>query len=260
MATLDEVLVPLYFLHRYQTEAAGKVLGGNEYSYVLRGDGQRVTAIVPAAQQRAALKALLGTIDPTALTLPERILNLIPPRPPGYARTRETFPSRTGVTFDPMSAAEAAADLTASLILNPQRAARLVQYHARNHDSPGLREVIDALLAETWHAGDRKGLEREIAYTIDYVVLTRLMGLALDTSAPAEVRAIATDKVVELKAYLTRSHSDPDLKYALTLIATFQSNPDRLELPQPAEIPPGQPLGDDEDVSPFSPAAKPRLR
>ena len=64
MATLDEVLVPLYFLHRYQTEAASKVLGGNEYYYALRGDGQPITAIVPASEQRRALAALLRTIDP----------------------------------------------------------------------------------------------------------------------------------------------------------------------------------------------------
>ena len=252
MATLDEVLVPLYFSHRYQTEAASKVLVGNEYTYALRGDGQPITAIVPAAEQRAALKALLATLDPAALTLPERILTLMPPRPPGYPRTREAFPSRTGLTFDPMSAAEGAADLTTSLILNPQRAARLVQYHARNSDNPGLEEVIDALLSSTWHAGSRAGLERETAHRIDYIALMRLIGLALDASAPPEVRGIAAAKIAELKAFIGTSLADADLKYGLTLINTFETNPDRLELPQAAEIPPGQPIGDDEDVSPFS--------
>ncbi len=150
MATLEEVLVPLYFLHRYQAEAAAKVLGGNEYTYAVRGDGQPITKIVAAAEQRRALKSLLATIDPSAITLPDRILNLIPPRPPGYPRTTETFASNTGVTFDPLAAAEAAADLTLSLILNPQRAARLEQYHAQNHDNPGLQEVIDTLLEATW--------------------------------------------------------------------------------------------------------------
>src|SRR5271165_3217090 len=88
MSTLDEVLVPLYFLCRYQTEAASKVLGGNEYTYALRGDGQPITKIVPAAEQRRALAALLETIKPDTLTLPDRILVLIPLRPPDYPRTR----------------------------------------------------------------------------------------------------------------------------------------------------------------------------
>ncbi len=245
MAMLENVLVPVYFVDRYQIEAASKVLGGNTYTYAVRGDGQPITEIVPAAEQRRALKALLETIDPSTLTLPDRILNLIPPRPPGYPRTVETFSSRTGVTFDPLSAAEASADMTVSLILNAQRAARLVQYHAEQHDCPGLREVIDTLMAATWRAKDRTGLQREVAHAVDYVVLTRLMDLALDQTAPTEVRAIATDKVNDLKTYLTTTHPEADLKYALDLIATFQRDPKSLQLPKPAEPPPGQPLGED---------------
>jgi hypothetical protein len=251
MATLDDVLVPLYFLHRFQTEAASKVLGGNEYTYALRGDGQPITEIVPATQQRAALQALLATLDPSALALPDRILKLIPPRPPDYPRTRETFPSRTGLTFDPVSAAEAAADLTASLLFNPERAARLEEYHARNSENPGLSEVIDAVLAATWQGGERSGLERDVAHAVDFVVLTRLLELALDTTAPPQVRSIANDRISGLKQSLS-AHPNPELAYALTLITTFETRPDQLELPKPAEIPPGQPIGDDEDYSPFN--------
>ncbi len=251
MATLDEVLVPLYFLHRYQTEAASKVLAGNEYTYAVRGDGQPITSIVPAAEQRRALKALLQTIDPTNLMIPERILNLIPPRPPGYPRTRETFPSHTGVTFDAFAGPEAAADLTVSLILNAQRAARLVQYHSQNRDNPGLDEVINTLLNATLRAKDPAGMERQIAHAVDYVVVIRLIGLALDPSAPAEVRSIATAKVNELKYDLTTSGLSVALNYAMDLIATFQRDPEELELPKPVEAPPGQPLGEDYDGWPW---------
>lgn len=254
MATLEEVLVPIYFLHRYQTEAASKVLGGNEYTYAVRGDGQPITHIVPAAEQRRALKALLETIDPTTLTLPDRILNLIPPRPPGYPRTVETFSARTGLTFDPVAAAEAAADMTVGLLLNSQRAARLVQYHAQAPDCPSLGEVIDSLLAATWRSKERTGLEHEIAHTINYVVLARLLALATDETASMEVRSIATDKVNSLKSYLTTAHPAPDLRFALDWITTFQRDPKSLQLPQPLEPPAGQPIGD-EDSWPFTPPA-----
>jgi hypothetical protein len=40
LATMEEALVPLYLHHRYQVEAAVKVIGGLEYTYALRGDGQ----------------------------------------------------------------------------------------------------------------------------------------------------------------------------------------------------------------------------
>jgi hypothetical protein len=246
MSTLEETLVPLYFLHRYQTEAASKVLGGNEYTYALRGDGQPITKIVAAAEQRRALKALLQTIDPSTLTLPDRILNLIPPRPPAYPRTRETFSSHTGLTFDPLAGVEAAAELTVSLILNSQRAARLVQYHAQAAENPDLSEVIDTLIAATWHARRPAGLEREVGNTVNYVVLTRLLGLATDSSASAEVRAVATAKIEELRAYLKAQRPD---RYALDLIARFQTDPTKLELPKPVEPPPGQPIGTEDDFA-----------
>ncbi len=244
MATLDEVLVPLYFLHRYQTEAASKSLGGLDYTYAVRGDGQLTTRIVSPAEQRRALRALLQTIDPATLTIPESILKLIPPRPPGYPRTHETFPSHTGVTFDPVAGAEAAADLTVSLILNSQRAARLVQYHAENAANPGLEEVIQTLLAATWHAKPRTGLEAEVAKTVNYVVLTRLIGLAVDDTATPQVRSIATASVERLKPAVSDA-------FALDLIARFERNPKDMVLPKLAEAPPGQPIGEDSNGWPW---------
>jgi hypothetical protein len=246
MATLDEVLVPLYFLHRYQTEAASKVLGGNEYTYALRGDGQPITRIVPAAEQRRALQALLETIDPANLTIPERILNLIPPRPPGYPRTRETFPSNTGVTFDPLAAAEAGANLTISLILNSERAARLVQYHAEDATNPGLRDTIDVLLAATWQKPDGAGLSGEVARIVRRTVLVQLLALAADNSAASEVRNIAISEVASVKTALA-THPDA---YCQQLIQAFERDPKQLALPKLADPPPGQPIGDDEDWSP----------
>ncbi len=244
MATLDEVLVPLYFLHRYQTEAASKSVGGLDYTYALRGDGQLTTQIVAPAEQRRAMKALLQTIDPSTLTIPESILKLIPPRPPGYPRTHETFPAHTGLTFDPLAGAEAAADMTVSLILNPQRAARLVQYHAENSANPGLDEVIQSLVTATWRAKPRMGLEAEVAKTVNYVVLTRLIALAVDESATPQVRSIASSAIARLKTSTTDA-------FALDLIAKFERNPKELALPKLAEAPAGQPIGSDYDVWPW---------
>ena len=112
MSSIEEVLVPMYLLHRYQIEAASKVLGGIEYNYALKGDGQIVTALIPFDQQIKALKSLLNSIHPKNLSLPESLIKLIPPRAFGYPRNRETFRSRTGVTFDILAAAETATNLT----------------------------------------------------------------------------------------------------------------------------------------------------
>ena len=63
MAEMEEVLVPLYLYHRYQVEAAASAVGGMHYIYALRGDGRQPTRPVPANEQRAALHALMATIQ-----------------------------------------------------------------------------------------------------------------------------------------------------------------------------------------------------
>jgi hypothetical protein len=99
MAQLEQTLVPLYLYHRYQTEAAIKEIGGLDYRYNLRGDGQPGPSIVDGAEQQKALAAVLKTLAPETLTLPESLLAILPPVPPGYPRTRESFPSETGLTL-----------------------------------------------------------------------------------------------------------------------------------------------------------------
>ena len=92
---IEDVLVPIYLLHRYQIEGASKVVGGLNFSYALRGDGQFITKFIEPNFQMAALDGLINTLQPEALTLREELLKLIPPRAAGRGRTRESFNSRT---------------------------------------------------------------------------------------------------------------------------------------------------------------------
>ena len=100
MATMEEALVPLYLYHRYQVEAAASAVGGMDYIYALRGDGRQPTRPVPAQEQRAALQALMATLKPSALALPDAVVKNLPPRPSGYEGSRELFPRNTGLMFD----------------------------------------------------------------------------------------------------------------------------------------------------------------
>src|SRR5947209_9209926 len=152
MATLEDVLAPLYMYHRYQVEAAAKLIGGEDYTFSLRGKGDRNPQIIAAEEQRRALAAVIETIKPEALALPESLLRLIPPRPPGYPRTREDFRIRTFPNFDALAPAEAVADHVCDFLLNQERAARLVEFHARNARYPGFAEVLDRILTSTWKA------------------------------------------------------------------------------------------------------------
>jgi hypothetical protein len=253
LATLEDSLVPVFLFHRYQTEAAVKVIGGADYRFSLRGDGQKTVEIVPAAEQLRALDAVLGTIAPQTLTLPESLLSMIPPRPSGYGRSRELFRLRTGATFDPVAAAESAAGHTIGLLLNPQRAARLVEYHARDPRNPSLTDVIDKLVAATWRAPQAKGTAAEVQRAVNIVTLYHLMSLASNESASAQARAIAAHKLNQLKTWITaqltvtqqdesrRAH----LFFALAQMKRFEENPKELSLPRPPDPPEGQPIGSD---------------
>ena len=148
---LEDVLVPIYFLHRYQIEAVAKVIGGLNFTYALRGDGQLVTEFLDPNFQIEALDGLINTLQPNSLVLREDLLKLIPPRASGRERTRESFNNRTGVTFDGVSLAETAANLTCRVLLHPERATRLIEYHARDSKQPGFEKImkrITELIAE----------------------------------------------------------------------------------------------------------------
>ena len=150
MSSIEEVLVPMYLLHRYQIEAAAKVLGGLEYNYALKGDNQVITKMLTRNQQVKALKSLLNSIHPKNLSLPEKLIKLIPPRAFGYPRTRETFKSRTGLTFDYLAAAETASNLTLKMLFNPERASRLITLKARDkNNQPGLTYVMNEIINKT---------------------------------------------------------------------------------------------------------------
>jgi hypothetical protein len=247
MSSLEEVLAPVYLFHRYQLEAASKLVGGLNYTYAVRGDGATVADILPAAEQRRALDAILKTLDPSALTVPERILKLLPPHPPQYEATREDFHSRTQITFDSMAPVEAASDMAIALLLNPERATRLVDYHSRDAKNPGLDEVIDRLIAATWKTPRVAVREAETQRTIGNVVLYRLMMLAQNVQASEQARAIAYTKLDDLRKWLlSRQTADAAERahsiYAAAQIKRFEDDPKVITVSKPADPPDGSPI------------------
>lgn len=251
MATIEEALVPMYLFHRYQVEAAAKVVGGLNYTYALRGDGQTVTEMIPVADQMKALDALIRTMSAEELALPESLLQQLPPRPFGYPRTRETFKSRTGLTFDPMAAAETAASLPAFFIFHPERAGRLVEYNARDSKQPGLSAVIDKVIAASFKAPAKSGYLRQLQYIINGQVLLHMIKLANDTKAHEQVRAITHAKILQLQSLVAgkaKSGQEQDKAHYGFMLAQIDSYLDgEMEMPQnePLGPPDGSPIGND---------------
>ena len=257
LATIEDALVPVYMLHRYQVEAAAKFVGGMDYTFAVRGDGQTPTKIVAPGEQRRALTAVLATLKASALALPEPLLKMIPPRPPDYERGREHFKVHTSPAFDALAPAEEAAEQTLQFLFNPERAARLVEFHARDAANPGLQEVLDAIVAATWKTPHPAGYAGEVARTVDSVVLYDLLSLAINDRSTTQVRAVASREAEQLKGWLTANKATGDpaqqahLAYAAWQIEQFQKDLTKLKLTAPAEPPDGPPIGDDEDFSAF---------
>ncbi|RFM30101.1 DUF5117 domain-containing protein [Deminuibacter soli] len=249
MSTLEEVLVPMYLLHRYSIEAAAKSLGGLYFTHALKNDGQTVTKMIAPGEQRKALNALLNTITPEALMLPESLISKIPPRPAGYPSGIETFAGHTGVTFDPLGAAETAAATTLSYLLDAERAARLIEYQSRSSDQPGFMAVVDALLAQTWKAAPAAGYKGQVQTLVNNLTVKYLLQLAANTRASEIVRGQALLKIDELKHWIGTAITSAapaqkaNMLFALSQMEAFKTNPDKFQPPAAAEMPPGAPIG-----------------
>ena len=208
MASIEDVLVPAYLMHRYQVQAAATVLGGRDFTYALKGDGQVPTQVIDGARQQAALDALLATLEPEALALRSELVALIPPRPPLSGASRELFPRETGYLFDPIAAAATSAELTFRMLLNPTRAARLNQQAMFDSSLPAFGELLDALLERLFDDSMRLsgGAESDgknytqmlISQRIQSDLLTHLLALAGHAEAGPQVRADAWAAVVEM--------------------------------------------------------------
>jgi len=248
IAQLEDTLVPLYLLHRYQMEATAKEIGGLDYRYQVRGGIEKAPASVSANEQNRALKAVTRTLTPEFLVFTEALLKQLPPRPPGLPRTQESFPANTGPTFDPIAAAECAADLTLADLFNVQRASRLAEQHARDPKNLSLNEVIDAVFAAIGTQGHAtSGAPDSMARIVQRSVYVRateaLLTLAADPHASTETRTITY-------ARLRKIQNQPNPKsaadeYVSHRIELFFNDPTKFVVSPPIEAPPGMPIGDD---------------
>jgi uncharacterized protein DUF4953/uncharacterized protein DUF5117 len=250
---LEARLLPLYLHHRYQLEAAAKLVGGLDFSYAVRDGADSaptaVRTIVPGTRQREALAAVLDCVDPAFLTIPPRVLALIPPRADGFAGgIAEFFPSRTGVGFDPLAAAGNAADVALAALLNPLRAARLVQYRAESPDVPSLADVLRAVVARTFGPeppdDQQAGMPSAIRREVQRVTVQRLRALA-ETAPSLEVRAEAESALRRLAGELRAPVGDPRHRMLLRQeIERFLARPYPNAKPtEPDAVPQGPPIG-----------------
>lgn len=247
MAMLEDVLVPVYFYHRYQIEAVTKLVGGMEYNYALRGDGQVVTKALSKEEQLKALNAVIDCLEPKFLELPDPISKLVPPRPAGYDFTRELFKKRTGLAFDALSPAETAADLPLSFLFNPQRLSRMAIYEVQNKGL-GVAEMMNILISKTWKSQGLTGMQRLIQLQTQQVLVTYLLAASINDNNSFAVKGTLQKVLKDLKAFIeaqSKTTIDEVYKGHLLLALERMNKPENAKPTIHKEIPPGAPIGCD---------------
>ena len=242
LSKLEDVFVPLYFYHRYQTEAAIKLIGGLDYTYAVKGASGIVVQIISKEEQEAALNEIMHTLEVKTLKIPQRILELFPPRAMGYERTRESFKSNTNVAFNSLGPAATASNMTLRLLLNAERANRLVEQYALSKSNLSLNEVLSQLIKHTFTVKTKTSYETEIAHTVQYSVFQNVLNLTVTDQASPQVKSIANETLDTLLAMLKSNKSTFNNQLIRELIS-FRKYPERFKIYEVPKIPDGSPIG-----------------
>ncbi|MDO8907049.1 MAG: zinc-dependent metalloprotease [Pseudohongiella sp.] len=251
-AELEEILVPLYLLHRYQVEAVHRLIGGTYYEYsVYEGRAPQSPLIVPvdAASQLRALDALLLTLQPEQLALSPDILAVIPPKPPGYGRNRESFPLRTSVGVDFATIAETAADHTIAGILQAERLARINNLNMLDSSLPSVEQVLSRLLETTFYQMRQSGQLGSVQRAVNNVVLYRMLAVLQSERVDNQVKAMINQSLIALEDWLDDADSITDSVWKAHYQLAQDEIENRLErgaekslLSAPLPMPPGAPI------------------
>ena len=246
-SVLEDVFVPLYFFHRYQTEGVTKVIGGLDYTYALKGDENMIVKRIDGEVERKALNSVLKTLDIKEIAIPRKILKLFPPRAFGYVRTRESFKSKTGVAFDPFGAVETASSMTLKLLLHPERVTRLVQHKSLDKSQLGLEEVLNKVISNSIRKSHKDSYHQELQNVVNFQVIHQLFSLSSNQDMYFQVNAIVNQKIDEIESYLKNSKTDGIQKIyhkeMIQTISNFKKNPSKYNDPVIPKIPDGSPIG-----------------
>jgi len=232
----------LYFFHRYQTEAAVKSIGGLDYNYAVKGSDGLVVEVVSKEKQEEALEVILQTLNAETLAIPEDKLKLFPPRAFGYKRTRESFKSNMSVAFDALGAAATASEITLKLLLNPERANRLIQQKAMDKKNMGLETVLAELIDETFFVKNNSDYKKEVQQTIQYVTFQYLLNLAVNNKSIPQVKAITNESLETLFKELATDKNSFN-KQLFREYKAFLKSPEKFKQFKAPKIPDGSPIG-----------------
>jgi hypothetical protein len=242
-SSLEDRMVPMYLLHRYQVEAVVKLIGGVDYDYAVKGNHDYKVSSVDATTQRNALLGFLNTLTPQALTLPEQLRSLLPPRSFSNPRTRENFLSQTGVTFDYLGIANSLSDALIGMLLQPDRANRLVTQYGFDTNQLSLKETLSTLTNTHFKTKKRDTHLEQLNQIVKSNILKHLMYLGQQPTANPIVKMLIYEELVSLDRWLAGQEEAIFSESYRMQIDRYFERPDDFIPPVVSRLPDGSPIG-----------------
>ena len=243
LSVLRDRLVPLYFLHRYQLEGVVKLIGGQDYDYGVKGASSIGVKTVAPNVQKEALGTLISSLDQGTLEIPPHIRKMMPPHAFGFGASRESFATQTGLTFDALGAAHTLSDAVLGMILNEQRAARLVQQKAFDELQLGFKETLTLLIEEIFKQKQYDTEAKAIQMVVQGNLLQHMMQLGQASNIPNAVRAEVHESLFALSSWLKDQRTHPYGNYYRNSIENYFEHPAELQVLASPKIPDGSPIG-----------------
>ncbi len=242
LSSLEDALVPVYLLHRYQLPVVAKQIGGVAYSYEVKGefDTPRGQQMVAPAIQKKALALLIEATSAEFLRLPDNLLALIPPTAFGDDITREHFSGRMGRVLDPVTAAESAADYTLSLLLHPERLHRVSWQHSQQRGMLSVEQLVSRILTRHWNQDNDPdyGLNARLRH----VALNALMRTLLAPELAPEVRTSMEVALLKFDRWLKKDSDLPEAALIRQRLARYWETGEWPHLLEIKPLPPGSPI------------------
>jgi len=239
---IEDILVPIYMLHRYQIEAAAKAIGGVDYLYFVKNNNNDKVKFVDSKLQRKSFESLLSVLKPKNLVLPNNLFDILSPRSFRNPRTRENFVSNTGVTFDYINTSSSLINHTLTFLLNPERINRINQQNIFGDDILTLENYLAEISKSIFDNKKLNTYEESVNKNTSSLYLDHLF-MAFNNSRTNDLsKSIILASIMDTMNNLSTNPNNYN-RFLINKIDGFLSNPDQYKPIEKTKIPDGSPIG-----------------
>ena len=239
---IEDILVPIYMLHRYQIESTAKAIGGVDYLYFVKNLNNDKVKFVNSKLQKESLESLLNVLNPKNLVLPDNLIEILSPRSFRNPRTRENFESNTGVTFDYINASSSVINHTLTFLINPERINRIYQQNMFGENILKLEDYLTIISNSIFSNKKMSLYESSINNNTSSLFLDHLF-LAFNNSKTNDLsKSLILSSIVNTKETLSSNLNNYNA-FLVNKINGFLDNPDKYKPIEKTKIPDGSPIG-----------------